>query len=63
MKLLFSCVFRPNGFIILAFFWLARAREDTETIDRKVKKKAERLQRIATVCAILTILCLILIEY
>lgn len=31
---------------------IARARKDTEKIDRGVKEKAKRLNRIATVCII-----------
>lgn len=43
-------------FILLHFnpalwvYYVARAREDTEKIDRDVKRKAERLHHIATVC-------------
>lgn len=33
-----------------AVYYVARAREDTEKIDRDVKRKAERLHHIATVC-------------
>jgi hypothetical protein len=35
---------------MLTLCFVARAREDTEKIDRGVKKKAEHLQHIATVC-------------
>lgn len=31
------------------FYFLARAREDTEKIDHDVKKRAERLHHVATV--------------
>lgn len=37
-------------FLVLTFCHVARAREDTEKIDRRVKEKAERLHHIATVC-------------
>lgn len=37
---------------LLLFCCVARAREDTEKIDRDVKEKASRLSRIATVCII-----------
>lgn len=35
---------------VLLVYYVARAREDTEKIDRGVKRKAERLHHIATVC-------------
>lgn len=46
------CLVCQINFFLTSFFlyWLARAREDTEKIDHNVKKKAERLHHIATVC-------------
>ncbi|CAK9156030.1 unnamed protein product [Ilex paraguariensis] len=35
--------------IKLTFYWLARAREDTEKIDHNVKRRAEGLHQIATI--------------
>jgi len=35
---------------VLVLCFIARAREDTEKIDYNVKKRAERLHHIATVC-------------
>lgn len=35
----------------MPYGYVARAREDTEKIDRDVKRKAELLHHIATVCS------------
>lgn len=46
--MIMSLIFCP--FLYRLSFPIARAREDTEKIDRNVKEKAERLHHIATVC-------------
>lgn len=44
------CFIKFKVFLMLTLCFVARAREDTEKIDRDMKKRAEHLHHIATVC-------------
>lgn len=48
--LIYNSLLLPNS--VSWVYCVARAREDTEKIDRDVKRKAERLHHIATVCSL-----------